>query len=491
MACDGPPPSGPAKENVRRGRILAGPSESHESQRQNSLFVPDSEITPDGEAPGSTAELTLTRHQEQALERLLAFTDGPRGAFVLTGSAGTGKTTLLRAACEALVEADREVLLLAPTGRAARVLQQRTGFAARTAHSHLYTPEPLEKRMGVRLIRKPESDGRTDVIVIDEASLVAAQVSGEGSFVVANSLLDDLMEEADRHDAHIVFVGDPCQLPPVGEPTSYALQGSFLADRFRVRTESVHLHEVLRHAEDSDILTAATVLRDRMEGVEGPPVSLPHFAHTAAAVADYVETVSAADYARAVMLAYTNRTVFRLNERARRLLGRTQVLCAGDLVITDRESWADGTRVPRAELFEVTAVDPEPEFAGLRFAHVEISPISTDLAPVSGLALLDTLEDDRGAITAAQEQKLWAQAIDTNPAFKASLRTPDDPHVSAFRLRYGYALTVHKAQGGEWDRVYLDPFVPRVVDASQRLRWQYTALTRAARSCFLVGRSRL
>ncbi|HEX7070893.1 MAG TPA: AAA family ATPase [Rhodothermales bacterium] len=434
----------------------------------------------------SPTTIRLTDHQSHALDALLAFLDGQPGAFVLTGSAGTGKTTLLKALCEELEDTERRFQLLAPTGRAARVLQRRTGFSARTAHSHLYTPEPLEKRPGVRLIRKSELGEETDVIVVDEASMVAAAVAADNTFVVANALLDDLFDEARRHAAHLVFVGDPCQLPPVGEVSSRALDPAFLRDRYGCRTDSAHLHEVLRQSAGSDVLEAATALRDRMEGDEFAEFALPRMS-TRESIAAVADAVTEGDFSRSVLLAYTNRSVFRMNAAVRRRLGRGSGLEPGDLVVTERDGWADGRLVPRAELFVVDFVEPRPEFAGLRFAQVTLAPVASDLPPVEGLALLDTLDDERGAITPEQEHALWARAIDDNATFKGSKRPSDDPYVGALRLRYGYALTVHKAQGGEWSDVYFDPFVPRVVDPDQRLRWFYTAITRASESCRVIA----
>lgn len=432
--------------------------------------------------------LTLTDHQQAALEPLFEFLDGPPGAFVLTGSAGTGKTTLLQTLCEELTDDERRFQLLAPTGRAARVLQRRTGFSARTAHSHLYTPEPLEKRPGVRLIRKPDMGDNLDVIIIDEASMVPAATSIDNTFVVAHSLLDDLFDEARRNDAHLVFVGDPCQLPPVGEPSSRALEPEFLADRYYCPTGFANLHEVLRQAAGSEVLDVATSLRDRMAGDESAEATLPRLEGLRSAIANYTEAAGDGDYTQAVLLAYTNRSVFRMNAAVRRRFGRGPALEPGDLVVTERDAWADGQLVPRAELYAVEAVEPRPEFAGLRFAQVSLTPVASDLPPVEGPAILDTLEDERGAISPEQEHALWAKAIDMNSAFKDSKRASDDEHVGALRLRYGFALTVHKAQGGEWDEVFLDPFVPRQADPEQRLRWFYTAVTRAVKRCWVIGR---
>lgn len=435
--------------------------------------------------------LPLTLSQQAAFAAVLAFLDGPRGAFVLTGSAGTGKTTLLGTVVSALEQQRRRVALLAPTARAARALSRRAQRGARTAHSHLYIPEPLKDTLGVRLVRKGLFADDVDVIVVDEASLVAARHSPSRHFITPAALLDDLMDEAARTKAHILFVGDPCQLPPVGEDRSEALRPDLLHKRYGIPVAAHHLDEVLRQAEGSVVLRAATALRDRLQGIETTPVPLSFFSRRADAVADYAQAVAGGHYERATLLAYTNRTMADLNTQVRARLGFTGPLAPGDLVVTERDGWADGALVPRSEPYVVETVAPAPDFAGLRFAQVRLAPLEPLALPVEGLALLSMLTSEAGFLTEEQEKALLAAALARNEQYRQSRKASDDPHVGALRLRYGYALTVHKAQGGEWPRVYLDPFVPRVVDPRTALRWRYTALTRAAERCYLIGTPRL
>ena len=440
--------------------------------------------------------LTLTPHQQDAHDALFDFLFRPPGAFVLTGSAGTGKTTLLRAICESLEEEDLAPRLLAPTGRAARVLRRRTGFDARTAHSHLYVPEPLKDRPGVRLVRKADLGRRIDALIIDEASMVASRMPSDSQFLTAFALLDDLVDEALRNEAHLVFVGDPCQLPPVGEEHSVALRPDLLAERYGLTTGAVQLEEVMRQMEGSDVLIAATALRDALSGRPAPAPDLPRLPHGDRAVRHYLETIESeprtnGDVPRAVMLAYTNRTVFDLNRSVRAELDLVRVLVPGDVVVTDRDAWAEGRLVPRAETYVVEDVQPAPDFAGLHFAEVHLTSAADDLPDVAGLALLETLLDPHGKLSPQQEMHLFSEAKRQNAVFRTSHLVWDDPFVSAIRLRYGHALTVHKAQGGEWEHVYLDPFVPRAVQPAEAIRWRYTALTRAACHCYLIGSSHL
>ncbi len=433
--------------------------------------------------------LTLTPHQQTACDALVAFASGKPGAFVLTGSAGTGKTTLLRTACALFSSAGHTVGLMAPTGRAARVLSRRTGLTARTIHNYLYTPEPLPDRPGVRLVRKGLFADTYDILVVDEASLVSARRGRDETFVAPAALLDDLLAEAERTDAHVVFVGDPCQLPPVYEETSVALRADLLTTAYGLCTAQAHLSEVMRHAEGSDVLAAATALRDRIEGRNGFVPALPCIRWPQQAVSAYLDAVANARYDQATMLAFMNRSVHELNARVRERLGLTGLLMEGDLVVTERDGLSAGVLVPRAETYVVERVTPVPELAGLQFADVRLRPVAEGGGVVDAFVLLDVLADEKCALTHEQEMTLFAALSQRNPGYPRSIEARNDPYVGALRLRYGHALTVHKAQGGEWPQVFLDTFVPNTVDADTALRWKYTALTRASDSITLMGRS--
>lgn len=423
--------------------------------------------------------LELTAHQREAFLAATAFLGKPKRfqAFVLTGSAGTGKTTLLNALADYLEAVKQSYALMAPTGRASRVLAARTGRPTRTVHSHLYVPEPLSDRPGVRLVRKPYDFEPPSVLIIDEASLIASQTGGSDSFEVGTPLLADLVHEAERTRAQLIFVGDPCQLPPVGETTSVALDVEQLQRTYRLSCQAAHLWEVLRQQEGSVVLDAATSLRDQLEGKETPFPKVPTVS-LSRAIEGYQRLLDKGDYREAVFLAYRNADVHLMNQRVRAALGFTGVLAAGDLVVTERDGWSAGELVPRSEPYLVKEVLPSESFADCSFAFVKLQPLDGG-SEISGLALLDTLTNDRGQIPYERERELFASAATRNDEFRLTRKPADDPHVGALRLRYGYALTVHKAQGGEWPVVFMDDYVPKVVDPESGVRWRYTAATRA------------
>ncbi len=435
------------------------------------------------------SDLILTPHQKAALKKLMTFLLGRPGAFVLTGSAGTGKTTLLRQACEAIAGREREAQLLAPTGRAARVLTEKTGITAKTIHSHLYTPEPLKGRPGIRLVRKGMFAETPDVLIVDEASMISARRSTDDEmFVAPAALLDDLMGEVERTGAHVVFVGDPCQLPPVMEDASAALDPGRLRDAYGIRTGHAHLSEVMRQAKGSLVLDAATVLRDRIEGDKAKMPRIPTIRWEDDAIDEYLDVVRGQNYERATMLAFMNKSVFRLNQKIRTRLKLGGTLVEGDLVVTERDGYAGQTLVPRATQYVVQSIQPAEDMVELKFADVRLISLD-DGSTVRAHVLLDVLQDPRCALDHEREMDLFIELNRRNPTMGQSQEPPDDPYAGALRLRYGHALTVHKAQGGEWPHVFVDTFVPNTVPNDTRLRWTYTALTRAAEGVTLVGRT--
>jgi exodeoxyribonuclease-5 len=437
----------------------------------------------------ATDAVTLTPHQSSALKKLTTFLLGKPGAFVLTGSAGTGKTTLLRHACAALEKRQREVQLLAPTGRAARVLADRTALSARTIHSHLYTPEPLKGRPGIRLVRKGLFAETPDVLIVDEASMISARRNQDDeTFVAPAALLDDLMGEAERTGAHIVFVGDPCQLPPVLEDRSVALTPDALHDAYGVRVGHAHLSEVMRQADGSQVLAVATALRDRIEGAKPRIPRLRSIRWEDDAIDEYLAAVRDDAYDQATMLAFMNKSVFRLNGKIRQRLRLRGTLVEGDLVVTERDGYADRELVPRATQYLVEDVRSAEDLAELPFAVAALRSLD-DGKKIRAHVLLPVLQSPTCSLEHEEEMALFLELQRRNPTMDQSQEPPDDPYAGALRLRYGHALTVHKAQGGEWPRVFLDTFVPNTVGTDMRLRWTYTALTRAASEVTLVGRT--
>ncbi len=416
---------------------------------------------------------SLTPSQATALDTARAFLDSPSTAFSLTGAAGTGKTTLVERIVDHATAAGRTVHLVAPTARAARVLRRRSGHAATTAHSHLYTVEPLKGRPGFRLHKKPNADPTPTLLVVDEASMVPSRPTSDGDlFHSGSSMLDDLVNHvrAGPRGSQVLFVGDACQLPPVGERASLALDADVLAQRFRLSTAHAELTEIVRQASGSPILAAAHALRAVLDAadeddalVDLPPLDLPRLRGRGAHVRAYLDaSEGGTDPEGSVILAYANRSTQLFNRDVRAMRGLTGDLAVGDLVVLEADAWLTGDApgtpsLRRGEPYRVRRLGVQTEtVAGLRFTRATIEralPAETAGAPATHdtLVLLDALASDRG-LSPEQELALYAERKATNATFRLSGHPKDDRYVGALRMRYGYALTVHKAQGGAVDR---------------------------------------
>lgn len=441
-----------------------------------------------------------TPSQQEALDKARAFFAGEGDAFVLDGPAGTGKTTLLDQILDD-VPSFRSVHLAAPTARAARVLRQKTGRSASTLHRLLYTVKPLENRPGFRCIAKPNEDTARTLVVVDEASMVAARrPHGEDLFEATRSLLEDLLAyvRSGTGGGQVLFVGDPRQLPPVGETFSAALCTDTLRGAHGLTVGDARLVEVVRQAEGSPVLDAAGRLRDALD-TNGPmpTLALPTMHRWNAAVPAFLDWTDGATtpYA-AVHLAYANKSAQGFNADVRAALGRTNPLERGDLVTLDADAWVQVTgddglytrTVGRGTAYEVLDVGrDQARQADLTFCTATLRACGEPDAPaVTHRVCLDHLHATGPGLSMEQELALYAHAMGTNPDFRAEPHPKNDEWVGALRLRFAYAMTVHKAQGSEWAHVQVNPWMhSKLAGTPEHLRWLYTAVTRAREVVYL------
>lgn len=440
-----------------------------------------------------------TPSQTEALARARAFFAGEGEAFVLDGAAGTGKTTLVSAIVDA-VPGHRAVHFVAPTARAARVLREKTGFPARTLHSHLYTVEPVKDKPALRCIPKPNNDDAPTLLVVDEASMVSSRKTSEDLFVADRSLLADLLAHvrSGPQGSQVLFVGDPRQLPPVGEDVSTALCADTLRRAHGLSVGEARLVEIVRQAEGSSVLDAAGRLRDALDsGGAMPDLDLPFLNRWPEAVPAFLDwTDGAKTPFEAVHLVYFNKTAKRFNDDVRRALGRFDDLCKGDLVTLDADAWVqvdagNGQRsevqIVRGTPYEVLDVGRERSTrADLTFCTATLRACGDpDAAAFTHRVCLSHLTTDAAGLTMEQIHALWADRMAKNQTFQDNPHPKNDEWVGALRLRFAYAMTVHKAQGSEWTKVQINPWV-RPDDEGTRMhqRWLYTAITRAREAVY-------
>ncbi len=429
---------------------------------------------------------TATRDQARALYGLEAFLDEDctDDCFILRGCAGSGKTSMLKAVVDFLAERDTPCYLLAPTGRAAKVLGQKTGVPASTIHHLIYTPE--EDAQGrIHLRRRANPGTARKVFVVDEASMLSDLRQTDGDFNAANSLLYDLLDYLRQGNpaSKVIFVGDAYQLPPVAESCagrefSPALEAEYLRKAHRLAVQTDHLRQVMRQGADSPVLRLADQIRARLDGGHSlAGLTPPRLGSYREALRYYLDRFDAARPEAITMIGSTNKTVQTWNVAVREGLGLAgSLLSRGDLVVLD-ESYLlrEGGMLVKGETAVVRAVSDRTENqCGLRFAEAELEFTDPDGEPFlrRGKVLLDALESEHGEVDRELRKLLVADRMKHNSTYRDSKRRSDDAYLGAFRLRWAYGLTGYKAQGGEWDEVLIHPY--HRADAH---RYLYTAVS--------------
>lgn len=403
--------------------------------------------------------------------------------FILRGSAGTGKTSLIKALTGHLKENKIEFYIAAPTGRAAKVISSKTERIAKTLHSLIYTPEKTDSGQ-VRLLRKSNSKSSFTIFIVDEASMISDRINNSDNFFTGKPLLSDFIDFVKQGNKKnkILFIGDIYQLPPVMDIESPALSDEYLRNKLNLNVIVSELTEVKRQGSGSYILENATNLRNCMiERKVFSNLNCKSESNYSKALLRYLNTFDNTQLDKVIFIALTNRDVNYFNNAIRdRLFGSYSKpeLGIGD-VVTLHNNWVSPTRmIMKGDYGIIKSINLAKieKCAELRFAEatVEFSEANNNRFCINTLVLLDTLNSNDGNISAEKEKELFAEVMRHNGTFRNSKMPWDDKYIGAMRLRFGYASTCHKAQGGEWDQVILHPFYDK-----KDYRWLYTAVTRA------------
>ena len=453
----------------------------------------------------SKFSFTPTKGQNKIIENLANWISEPEydSVFILNGYAGTGKTTLISAFATTLAELRIKPILLAPTGRAAKVVAQMTGMPAHTIHKKIYRQKSLadaEARFMLNFNKEKDA-----VFIVDEASMIA-DYSMDGSVFGSGSLLDDLFEYVRSGErCRVMFVGDAAQLPPVGHDLSPALN----PERMKVYGPVIYetLDEVVRQQMDSGILFNATMVRCMLDaGIYEIPLfdtSFPDFeAISGAEVLERVEECYSR-YGRddVIVITRSNKRANRFNEGIRRLtLCAEEAIESGDMLMvvknnyhfTEREEDCKIDFVANGDTARLMRIRRYHDLYGFRFADAVLRFADYDDYELDCKILLDTLTSEAPALTAEQNKLLFTAIeedyLDVTNKRERYKKIREDSYYNAMQVKFGYAVTCHKAQGGQWSAVFVDKMLFGDEEMSRdMLRWLYTAITRATEKLYLVN----
>ena len=457
-----------------------------------------------------------TQEQAHALEVFAEFlTDrDPHAVMILRGSAGTGKTTLSGAIVRTLKEIRQKVMLLAPTGRAAKVFSLNSGSPAYTIHRRIYREKSFS---GVEGQFNLNDNLYTDTLfMVDEASMIANMGLGGMSFG-SGCLLDDLVHFVyqGRND-RLLLIGDKAQLPPVGEEESPALHAAML-EGYGLKVYECDLNEVLRQSEESGILYNATMIRQMITHDDITQLPKIHFAgysdikpmpgaELIEALADSYHHVGLDD---TIVVTRSNKRANVFNQGIRNMvLDREEELSQGDIlmIVKNNYYWMEEERKSNNKLqsneipaflangdrAKVLKVRRRIDLYGFRFATLLLQFPDYGNYELEAMVLLDTLTSEAPALTHEQQEQLFHQIEEDyqDIPLKADRMKAirQDQFFNALQVKFAYAVTCHKAQGGQWAHVYVDQgYMTDDMLNPDYIHWLYTAFTRATEMLYLVN----
>ena len=448
-----------------------------------------------------------TTKQNIVLHQLSEFilNDTPNALYVLKGYAGTGKTTIVGTIVNNLWNVKKSAVLMAPTGRAAKVIANYSGKEAFTIHKKIYFPKK-EKGGSVSFVLQPNKHKNT-IFIVDEASMIPDTPSDSKSFE-NGSLLDDLMQYVySGHHCKLLLIGDTAQLPPVKLDLSPALDENLLALHYNKEVTKMELDEVVRQEQDSGILANATVLREALSYGNNDA-----FKFDISGFKDIVRLTDGYEIMDAINDAYSalgneeTAIIVRSNKRANlynkqireRILFNESDLSSGDylMVVKNNYFWIKPTTeagfIANGDIVEVLEIFNIGELYGFRFAEVKIRMVDyPKMRPFETVLLLDTIEAETPSLSYEDSNRLYQEVMkdfeNETSNYKKFTKVKENKHFNALQVKFSYAITCHKSQGGQWHTVFVEqPYLPNGIDKAY-LRWLYTAVTRAKEKLYLIG----
>ena len=452
------------------------------------------------------ANLSFTPNegQNELLDKLSQFVVSPakRKAFILLGYAGTGKTSITAALVKAYQELQQKIVLLAPTGRAAKVISRYAHTPAYTIHKYIYR----QKQLGEEVFTLNDNLHKNTLFVVDEASMISGQRDNMtfGSGIV----LDDLVKYVySGEGCSLLLLGDDAQLPPVGSSVSPALQGDYM-QKYGLEVSCSVLTEVARQALDSGILANASRVRPVALG----EVSLPHSTWdilketadceyiTGSEVAEKLEhSYNEVGAEEVMLLTRTNKRTNIYNQGIRaRILWREEEIETGDRLMVSKNNyfWTEKYEglpfLANGDILEISRLRNIREIYGFRFADAQLRSVDYDWE-IDAVVWLDTLYSDSPEVNHGLHRTLFERIAEDYPELAHSRKKLvetiyQSPYYNALQMRFAYAVTGHKSQGGQWKHVYVDAYKGGELCETEEgyYRWLYTAITRASEKIYFI-----
>ncbi len=425
--------------------------------------------------------------------------------FVLKGYAGTGKTTVIAAIVNNLPELKMKHVLLAPTGRAAKVIANYSNQPAFTIHKKIYFPKKNNSG-GISFTIQPNKHKNT-LFIVDEASMISDSDS-DNKMYANSSLLDDLIFYVySGTNCKLLLLGDTAQLPPVNKEDSPALNTDLLRLHYDMEVRSIELDEVMRQEEKSGILYNATALRELLE-----EHFFVEFQFNTRPFRDIIRLIDGYEIQDAIQSAYSNYSIedtafiVRSNKRANaynqqirsKILDKDNALATGDflMVVKNNYFWLkeqdNAGFIANGDIIEVLEIFGFINLYSFQFAKVKIRMVDyPDQKPFETILLLDTINSESPSLTYEESNRLYQEVLadyeDEKAQYKKVKKVKENEYFNALQVKFSYAITCHKSQGGQWNTVFIEqPYLPEGMNQDY-VRWLYTAITRAKDKLYLVN----
>tara|TARA_B110000444_G_C18848650_1_gene603832 strand:+ start:2404 stop:3828 length:1425 start_codon:yes stop_codon:yes gene_type:complete len=448
-----------------------------------------------------------TVKQDNALQMVSKFllSQNYEELFLLKGYAGTGKTSIVGTLVKNSWKINKNLILLAPTGRAAKVISNYSNKEAFTIHKKIYYPK--SKKGGGISFSLQKNKHKNTIFIVDESSMIP-DTSPDSILFDKGSLLSDLIQYVySGHQCKLILIGDTAQLPPIKLDISPALDKATLENYFNKKVVTIELDEVVRQEKGSGILWNASCIRESLEDEfydtfkfekeNFPDIIRPY---------DGQELMSALEDSylnsgdeESVFIVRSNKRAFLYNQNIRsRILYKEEELSVGDhlMVVKNNYFWLETTSeagfIANGDIIEILEIYSIKELYGFKFATVNVKMIDYPrMAAFETVLILDTLSSEIASLSFEDSNKLYQEVLKDyeheTSKYKKFLSVKKNIYFNALQVKFSYAITCHKSQGGQWDTVFVEqPYLPNGIDKDY-LRWLYTAITRAKKKLYLIG----